>query len=259
MSIARLKMSVAWKIFPWAKFSLKLSSGVRLCLQNRADFPILQEILMEQSYTPFIRELPEIRSWVDLGCNCGLFSLFLEDWARTNSWAGPRQARLIDANRYALNSARASIEKNALNENFKILEGLVGSRTGTMNFFESKSTYKSSVFELATREKRRQVPVIDLSSLNASLGGPPDLIKADIEGAEKLLFENWPEWIQTAKYLLVEWHEPHMKGRDLDAICTRLGFKLAIARPPDYLKAETKPALDLQIGSGLWANTRLTS
>jgi len=252
MSLARLKTSIAWKIFPWTQFSLKLASGLRLCLRNRADFPILQEIFMEQSYAPFLNHLPEINRWVDLGCNCGLFSLYMEDWARERNWLGERRACLVDANRMALISARQSLQRSALDERFEIIEGLVGGKNGTLDFFESKSTYKSSVFELKSKEKSRQVPVVNLAALNERLGGPPDLIKADIEGAEKLLFENWPEWLKTARYLLVEWHGPHMKGRDLDAICSRLGFKLVAAHPPAYLKRETTPALDLCIGSGLW-------
>jgi len=252
MSLARLMTSVAWKVFPWTQFNLKLASGVRLCLRNRADFPILQEIFMEQSYAPFVEKLAPVTRWVDLGCNCGLFSLYLEDWAREHGWTGERRACLVDANRLALASARDSIVKNNLQQSFQIVEGLVGGKNGTLGFFESKSTYKSSVFELGSKEKSRQVPVVDLAPLEQRLGGPPELIKADIEGAEKLLFESWPEWLQSARYLLVEWHEPHMKGRDLDAICARLGFRLVLACPPAYLKKEKAAALDLQIGSGLW-------
>jgi hypothetical protein len=43
-----------------------------------------------------------------------------------------------------------------------------------------------------------------------------------------------------------------MKGRDLDAICSRLGFRLVAAYPPAYLKNDSRPALDLPIGSALW-------
>jgi hypothetical protein len=56
MSLARLKTSIAWKIFPWTKFSLKLVSGIRLCLQT-GRFPNLQEIFVEHSYAPFLREI----------------------------------------------------------------------------------------------------------------------------------------------------------------------------------------------------------
>jgi FkbM family methyltransferase len=252
MSLARLKTSIAWKVFPWTNFNFKLASGLRLCLRNRGDFPILQEIFMEQSYAPFLRDIAPVRRWVDLGCNCGLFSLYLEDWARQHGWKDERRACLVDANRLALASTRDSIARNDLGNQFHVVEGLVGVKTGTMGFFESKSTYKSSVFELKSKEKSRQVSVVDLASLHEKLGGPPDLVKADIEGAEKLLFEHWPEWLQTSRYLLVEWHEPHMKGRDLDAICSRLGFRLVAAHPPAYLKNDSRPALDLPIGSALW-------
>ncbi len=212
---------------------------------------------MEQSYAPYLDPLPEVKTWVDLGCNAGLFSLYLENWARERGWAGPRKALLVDANRYALRSVRTSIDLNHFRESFHVAEAAVGPKTGYIDFFESKSTYKSSVFKLASKERSRRVPVVDLAAASRFLGPRIDLVKADIEGGEKLLLENWGNWLKSANHLIIEWHEPYMKGRELDRLCAQLGFRLVVAKPPDYLKKETCPALDLPIGSGLWANQHM--
>lgn len=249
--IKRLMKSLAWKVFPWTNFNFKMASGVRLCLQNRADFPILQEIFIERSYEPFLKLLPEIKTWVDLGCNCGLFSLYLEDRARTEGWKGLRQAVLIDANSYALKTVARSLAANKLEENFQLINGLVGKRNQTMSYFESKSTYKSSIFQLASKEKSRQIKSVDLEEQTRLLNSI-DLIKVDIEGAEIFLAEDWMAWLKSSRYVLVEWHEPHMTGRRLEQMFTEAGFTLILSLPPAYLASDPRAVLDLPIGSGLW-------
>lgn len=249
--IKRLARSLAWKIFVWTDFSFKLNSGIRLCICNRADFPILQEIFIEKSYAPFLNLLPEICTWVDVGCNCGLFSLYLEDHALEKNWSGSRKAVLIDANRYALHTAKKSIVKNNLENSFFLIDGVVGRRSELTSFYESKSTYKSSIFKLSSTEKGRQILSLDLWETTKQLSSI-DLIKIDIEGAECILIEEWMDWLQQAKYILVEWHEPHMMGRTLEKTLTEKGFKLILALSPSYLSSDPRPVLDLPIGSGLW-------
>jgi FkbM family methyltransferase len=246
---------LAWKIFVWTEFSLKLSSGIRLCICNRADFPILQEIFIERSYEPFIAYLGEVKNWLDIGCNCGLFSLYLEDVARTHQWEGPRNAVLIDANRFALRTARRSIDANQLQSSFYIEKGIVGKRSGTLSFYESKSTYKSSVFKLSSKEKATELECLDLLQASKRLPGL-DLIKMDIEGAEMLVIEEWPDVIRRARHLLIEWHTPHASGAGLDDKLKGLGFKLVKVAPPAYLASE--PAdLNLPIGTGLWTKNTI--
>lgn len=251
--LKRLGQSLAWRIFPWANLSLHLNSDLRVCLMNRADFRILQEIFMEQSYTPFLSLLPEVRTWVDLGCNCGLFSLFLENWAREKRWPGPRRALLIEPNRYALRPLYASLRASKLTESFQVMEGVVTGHETEAEFFESKSTYRSSVFKRESRESPRRVPVINLDQ--ATAGWPTvDLVKIDIEGGEKLVVAHWMAWLRKARFLLVEWHEPEMGGRDLAAAFAKAGFKLLIAQAASHLPDQPAEPLDAKIGTGLWAN-----
>ena len=82
MSLQRLLLSVAWRLFPYAQAQVKTVNRVRLPLRARGDFAPLEEIFVQQAYAPLVAALPQpILSWVDLGCNAGMFSAWLYDRA----------------------------------------------------------------------------------------------------------------------------------------------------------------------------------
>lgn len=224
---------------------------MRLSLRNRADFPILQEIFIEQSYAPFLSELPEIKTWVDLGANCGFFSLYMEHHARDKGWSGPRQALLVEPNELCIPGLKESLALSGI-DGFHVEQAAVASHPGEVAFFASKSTYKSSLYALGSKESSHAVKALDLEQATKFLGENIDLLKIDIEGGEKDLFEGWKPWLRRARAICLEWHCPHMSGKQADEILRGLGFQLVKVDPPAYLKGDPRPPLDLEIGTGLW-------
>ncbi|MGE9297294.1 MAG: FkbM family methyltransferase [Puniceicoccales bacterium] len=246
-----LKRSLAWRFFPWANLDLKLGPGCTVVLRNRGDFLILREIFIAREYDRFLEQIGPVANWMDLGCNCGMFSLRLEMLARENQWPSPRHAVLIDANSEALAAAREAIRRSEPASRMELIEAAVGPKgQATIDFFEGKTSHKSRLSSLGSRGRKVTRPVADLESLSAKLGdGPIDLVKIDIEGAEAVLLEHWAPWLaERAQRILIEWHEPEMPGKALRERLELLDFQFVDAAAesatgPKALKAPIGTAL----------------
>ncbi|WP_269539764.1 FkbM family methyltransferase [Cerasicoccus fimbriatus] len=247
-----LKRSLAWRLFPWTNLQLELGPGCTVVLRNRGDFLILREIFIEGEYDPFIAKIGPVANWLDLGCNCGMFSLLMESTARKNGWAAPRQAVLIDANAEALSAARDAIAISKPETKLELVEAAVGPRgVATIDFYEGKTSHKSRLTSLGSRGKKVTRPVADLDKLAAKLGEQIDLVKIDIEGAEAILLEHWGDWLAAkAKHLLIEWHEPEQPGLELKAKLEKLGFAFVDASSE---KGQGEIALSAHIGTALFS------
>lgn len=247
----RLWESLAWKFFPRARLTLDVGENCVLSLKNRGDFIILREIFIDQVYAPYLEAIGPLASWVDLGCNCGMFSLYLERSARRLRWPKPRRAFLVDASPVALEAAREAVRLSRPETEFRLAHGAVAGHREYVDFYEGKTTHKSSVHHFGSRAKKRRVPVVDLEKACAGFIDAPGLVKIDIEGAEAALLDDWADWVRSAKHLIVEWHEPHFSGADLDKKLRGLGFE---HRPlPGQNAAEAR--LEGETGTGLWSNT----
>lgn len=248
-----LKRSLAWKIFPWTNLQLELGPGCTVVLRNRGDFLILREIFVEREYDGFIAQIGPVVNWLDLGCNCGMFSLLMEATARRNNWQGARQAVLIDANAEALSAARDAIAISQPQTSMELVQAAVGPRgVATIDFYEGKTTHKSRLTSLGSRGKKVTRPVADLEQLVSNMNcAELDLIKIDIEGAEAILLEHWGVWLAAkAKHLLIEWHEPEQPGQDLQRTLEQLGFKLVDASSQ---LGQGEAALAAPIGTALFS------
>jgi len=228
-ALDNLKRSLAWRIFPWAGLELAIGPGCTVVLRNRGDFLILREIFIAREYDRFLEQAGPITTWLDLGCNCGMFSLRLEMMAQTNQWPEPRRAALVDANAEALSAARAAIQISRPRTAMDVVLAAVGPKgQQTIEFFEGKTSHKSRLTSLGSRGRRVTRPVADLEAITAKVGpGPLDLVKVDIEGAEAVLLEHWAPWLADhAKHVLIEWHEPEMPGKHLRERMDLLDFQL---------------------------------
>lgn len=207
--VKRLMYSLSWRLFRHAAAQFKTKSGLRIPLRQRGDFACVQEIFMDRVYDHFFTRLGDVRSWVDLGCNSGYFSLALYD---ALGRPPDTSALLIDANPLCVNVSRELIELNQLSNQFSVQQGLIGSLGVPTAFFESKSTTRSSIHQPDSIEKKRLYAPINLSD---RIGSRKDLVKIDIEGAEKILIEEQTETLLRFKYGLIEWHAPHYPSASL--------------------------------------------
>jgi len=248
-----LKRSLAWRVFPWTKLQLELGPGCNVVLKNRGDFLILREIFIEREYDRFLERIGPVANWLDLGCNCGMFSLRLEMMARQRGWPSPRRAVLVDANAEALKAAREAINLSKPETQMEPVLAAVGPKgQNEITFYEGKTSHKSRLSSLGSRGRKVTRQVTDLTKLGQQLGnGPIDLVKIDIEGAEAILLEHWGGWLaDAARHILIEWHEPEQPGNALKERLATLGY--------DFIDAAShtgdgEAALAAPIGTALFS------
>lgn len=219
--------SIAWRMFPHAGLEMELSPACKLVLRNRGDFIILREIFIDQVYGRFLDAIGPVRNWVDLGCNCGMFSLYLREHARKRGELDIlEQGLLVDANEEALSSATEALTRSGCLDQCRLVHGAVAARgLREAVFYEGKTSHKSSLKPLGSRGRRVVRPVVDLDAETEYLGKEIDLIKIDIEGGETHVLSDWTSFLKRGKHLVFEWHEPMISGETLDRRLEEFGFR----------------------------------
>jgi len=211
MSLQRLLLSVAWKLFPYANAQIKTANKVRVPIRARGDFATLEEIFILRACEPLLAKLPTpILSWVDLGCNAGMFSALLYDRACENGYGAKCRALLVDPG-VCIETAREFIRLNNLKA-FDTAQDCIGDGIPTVFYQSKSSTRSSSSIKPDSREKNINVETISATALIEKHGFPKaDLIKIDIEGAEKYLL-NEPDLLQRFRCGILEWHAETVTG-----------------------------------------------
>jgi len=213
-TINRLNLSLAWKFFPSAKLHLKTANGVKIPLRARGDFASLEEIFIKQAYALLLEAIPgPVLSWVDLGCNAGMFSAWLYDRAG-GSLAKPDCRALMVEPGVCVETAREFVRINGLS-GFQVIQACIGNGRPT-TFYESKSsTRSSSAIKPDSREKVHRIETVLISSLlSESNFHEADLLKVDIEGSEKYLL-GATDIFHRFRAGIIEWHIETTSGRDI--------------------------------------------
>jgi FkbM family methyltransferase len=210
----RLKLSWAWKLFPSARLNLKTLNGVKIPLRAKGDFPSLEEIFLNRVYTDLMEGLPNpILSWVDLGCNAGMFSAWLYDRAGGALHRPDCRALMVEPGVCA-KTAQEFVNLNGL-KNFKVVEACIGDGN-PVTFYESKSsTRSSSAIKPDSREKLVRMETITVEALlNQYDFQEVDFLKVDIEGAEKdLLLAK--DLFRRFRAGILEWHAETTTGQQV--------------------------------------------
>jgi FkbM family methyltransferase len=191
-----------------------------------ADIVSYMEIFQTAIYDPVFLEAP-IETYCDLGCQSG-FALF-----RLGSIKRPPvQGLLIDGNPHAIQRCK----KNILQSNYKgiqIIHGVVGwhedERNGFAPFVVRPNELESSLADKLSAKKGSallQVPVVDLEKewLRHIGPRPCDLLKVDVEGAEKIILQKDSAFFTRVKRCVLEWHGSSTNRLEIIALLERLGF-----------------------------------
>ena len=160
----------------------------------------------------FSRDLPE--TFVDLGCNCGLFPCVLGHAAKGRAPRG----LCIDANAALVDLARKNIAANHWPD-VHALCGLVGCAhegAAESEFFLAPTSLGSSQFAYNDTLsghpidwKRVVVPTLQVESAWTKYFGPElrcHCLKIDIEGSEIAFLKNERNFLSRVGAILVEWH-----------------------------------------------------
>jgi FkbM family methyltransferase len=227
MSVRRFLKSVAWRLMPYADLEWQTSTGLRLRVRDKSEWSCLNEIFVDRVYDEFFRQLNGVRGWVDLGCNVGFFTLALIDhFRRQHLQFTPARLVLVDASEGCVRVTLDNLQANSLAAHAAVRHGVIGPRGETVEFHEFQYAVASGIFSQQRGERIHRYPTTLLADLLAAESGLFDLIKIDIEGAEKVLFAQETPLLRRFRFGISEWHEPTMSGAQLRAACESAGFEV---------------------------------
>jgi FkbM family methyltransferase len=190
-----------------------------------SDIVAYMEIFQTAIYDPAFLEA-SIETYCDLGCQSG-FSLF-----RLGSIKRPPvQGLLIDGNPHAIQRCK----KNIVQSNYKgihIIHGVVGwdeeERNGFAPFAIRPNELECSLADKlpANEGSVLQVPIVNLEKewLRHIGPRPCDLLKVDIEGAEKIILQKESAFFTRVKRCVLEWHGSKTNRLEIVALLEKLGF-----------------------------------
>ena len=184
----------------WQHLVLGLPSGLTVRIDSHSDWYVYKEVFLEGQYDAVIDGLltkghaPVV---VDLGANVGFFALRLLDrWRR----AGKGPIRLICVEGSSRTFARLARNVGAHAEAHF---GLAGRRSGEGAMSRSHDAGMNSIIDRSVSLTRERVLFLDIAALAPS---PIDLMKIDIEGAEEMFLESYPELLERTERVVIELH-----------------------------------------------------
>jgi len=218
------------KFFPLCK---KLPGGVVYRSARIESIPLAVE-MFEKGLTYDRASLDRnVRTFIDLGCNVGYFTILLADIAGGK----PLKGLMVDANPEVIEEAEWHVKANQCLREVYPVAGLVGGKPsqGDGDFYVYSSNICSSREPVTGEDKNlpgawRQIKVPHVSiqkSWESHFGKTRcNLLKVDVEGAEFDLFRNETGFLEQVDAILLEWHKWSVSLDDLKAFLTPLGFRL---------------------------------
>jgi FkbM family methyltransferase len=179
-----------------APFHLRLSS---------TDWLVLEEIFQKDEYI-FVRESIKEAEWiVDLGANVGYT---LRYWQ--SLFPKVRIVAMEPEPNNCLICLR-NIDSAGLESQVTLLQAGVGSVRQQMRLVDAGMGEWGYRTERTNAGEGLQIDVLPLSEVLAdhAKGRRIDLLKCDIEGAEKELFEDCRSWIRQVDAIVIELHPPY--------------------------------------------------
>jgi len=198
------RLAIQWVDFCWA-----LPTGIRFRIEDGEDWILYNEIFASGVYDEAIElalntsdsDRPLVA--LDLGANGGFATLRIAHLARRRN--RPVRIVAIDAGEDILARLRTRVQDSNLSDQVRIVCGAVGARSGvaTLNDTGSHSTRTLTPTPDARRAVRTRF--VDLDELLADVP-VIDVLKADIEGAELQLIENYRDLFGRVRVAVLELH-----------------------------------------------------
>jgi FkbM family methyltransferase len=179
---------------------LKKPLWIRL---GTTDWLVLEEIFIRAEYDPVLKEnLGDVRQIVDLGSNIGL-SIRL--WQSNFPSAKIVGVEPDDRNLEVCRRNAAEVDSNSV----ALIHACVAAVTRTVYLKREQGEWAITMTDQQTGEIGVPAKTIPAILAEAGMSGDIDLLKVDIEGAEKELFSDCREWIGRVKTIIVELHHPY--------------------------------------------------
>jgi FkbM family methyltransferase len=198
-----------------------------------SDLEVFHEIFAEKDY--------EFACWdispkliVDAGANIGLTSLYFAEKFPA--------ARII-----AIEPETSNVEllrRNTRSKpNIKVVAGALWPRKTTLSMMDDNA----EKWAYAVKEARPEdagIEALTIPDILADTGAEQiDLLKIDIEGAEKDLFTNgWEEWLPRVKRIVIELHDRLVPG------CSMAFYRAVLSRKFRQMAGGDNLAIDFETG-----------
>ena len=187
------------------RYRVKWAAGQReICLRPRGgDFYVLWEsfgrgIFVADERLRTSLDLGSVRSFLDLGANIGLVSLYFSQYLAAADFVcvepDPGNAVLLRRN------------LAFLGPRLRVVEAAIADRPGRITFDSSGASYRRRLGGTAASLVVDAVTIDQVLELRGSQG--PDLVKIDIEGAERHILEADLSWLAGTRAVLIEIHPP---------------------------------------------------
>jgi FkbM family methyltransferase len=191
-----------------------------------SDIVAYLEIFYTGVYDPVFSRTPA-ETYCDLGCQSG-FALF----RLGNLTRPPTQGLLIDGNPHAIRRCKQNLLQSRY-QGIHVVHGVVGwggkEFRGSAPFKIRPNELECSLAQRSTPEKDSdviRVPIVNLEKEWLRLIGPRtcDLLKIDVEGAEKFILQNDLHFFTRVKKCVLEWHGSTTNRLEITGLLERLGF-----------------------------------
>ena len=209
----RIVSEIVQKHYEDLNVVVPLPGGVCCPIVSLEHWVSFDNIFCEREYDRLLFSIPLPRSWLDVGCHAGHFTLRLASlWAESGDRFGWR-ALLIDAD----SRSASAVEKIIANNQFELnrivfLHGAIADRSINIQFSENAYMTSEIVPDTSVGQWINSVAVIHEEAILNRLNPPYDLIKLDIEGAEFDFFNAYTRLLSQSKHVICEWHSWHPGG-----------------------------------------------
>lgn len=209
---------------------IRLRSGeMRIPIRCWSDLLAYAEIFRAGVYDPvFLACRP--KSVCDVGCQSGMAT-----WRLVGLGRAPTRALLIDANPLAIRRCQSNLRELGL-ERYVVIHGAVGARGDDQGGAEASTQFVLRPNELecglaTSRPIEKQATVVQVPAINleqtwlATMGDVPcDLLKLDVEGAERGVLLEEEAFFRRVQRCLIEWHAPFTSAAFVQQRLTGMGF-----------------------------------
>lgn len=208
--------------------------GVNLTIGGEMMCPIcfpeaaysFSEVFVMKEYEKVFNLIPVPDRWIDLGCYCGYFSLYLAQLRDKEKRGSEMSAFLLDGYSRATEAVEKLDSCGYGGGELIFRQGVIAEGKGERTFIERPNMASSLGGMNSSPGKRTKVRVTTATDIIKEFPPPYDLIKADIEGAERYLLEHYESVLKEARYLMLEWHPSAGEEKDLLLLAEKRGFRL---------------------------------
>jgi FkbM family methyltransferase len=185
-----------------SRYQIRLSGIREIYLRRRSgDFFVFHEVFTSRCYAlpdVVVPESPQIV--VDLGANIGLTTLFLSDRFPRASYV------CVEPNPENLALLRRNL--SFLDHRLEVLNAAVSDRLGEARFSDSEWSWGGHL--VADGRATRSVQCITLDEIISRCRlGSIDVLKVDVEGAEREIFSGAPAWLKKVRCVVIELHNDY--------------------------------------------------